>query len=47
MAPIDSLERCMAGFQARTSKLTAPDFGTFRPDAVPDRFLGILRHEAL
>ena len=31
----------------RTSKLTAPDFERFARNPMPDRLLGVLRHEAL
>src|SRR3954463_6633515 len=47
MAPIDSLERCMAGFQAQHIKAHRPRLGTLRPDSVTDGFLCILRHEGL
>src|SRR3954462_13379551 len=47
MAPIDSLERCMARFQAQHIKAHRPGLGTFRPDSMADGFLRVLRHEAL
>jgi hypothetical protein len=45
MAPIDSLERCMA--QLQKFKANGTGFRAFGTDAMSDRLLGILGHEAL
>src|SRR5258706_13411186 len=46
MAPIDSLERCMASLQFEQIKADGAGFRALGADAMPDCFLGILGHEA-
>src|SRR6478672_10404326 len=47
MAPIDSLERCMAGIQAQHIEADRARFGTFRSEPVANRLLRIFWHEGL
>src|SRR5262245_14749240 len=47
MAPIDSLERCMATLHAQDIKAHRTGFGSFGSDAMADRFLGVLGHKRL
>src|SRR3984957_1109614 len=47
MAPIDSLDRCIAGLHFKEIKADGAGFGALGPDAVPDGLLGVLRHQAL
>src|SRR5258705_5225699 len=47
MAPIVSLERCMARLHVHEIEAHRPGFGALGPDPVPDRLLGVLRHDAL
>src|ERR1051326_7641079 len=47
IAPIVSLERCMAGLPVQQIKAHRPGLGPLGPHPMPDRFLGILRHQAL
>src|SRR4051794_39516705 len=47
MVAIESLDRCMAGaFRAQDIKVHRAGFGSFCPDPVPNRLLGVVRHEA-
>src|SRR6476660_444459 len=47
IAPIDSLERCMTDLRHLEIKADGARLGSLGPNAVPNRFLGILRHEFL
>src|SRR5467141_4273080 len=47
MAPIDSLERCMASLQFEQIEADGAGFRALGADAMPDCLLGILGHEAL
>src|SRR5215467_8701724 len=47
MVPIDSLQRCMAALHAQDIKAHRTGFGSFGPDAMADRFPGILGHKGL
>src|SRR5215470_15666698 len=47
MAPIDSLERCMAGLQFEQVKADGARFRALSADAMADCLLGIFGHEAL
>src|SRR6266702_2847323 len=47
IAPIDSLERCMAALHAQDIKAHRTGFGSFGSDAMADRFLGVLGHKGL
>src|SRR5882724_3981720 len=47
MAPIDSLQRCIAGLHLKEIKADGARLGAFGPQAVPDRLLGVLGHQAL
>ena len=47
MAPIDSLDRCIAGLQFQEFEADGAGFRALGPDAMPGRLLGILRHQAL
>src|SRR5689334_1992826 len=45
IAPIVSLERCMAGLQVDELEAHGAGLGALRPHAMADRLLGILRHQ--
>src|SRR5215467_14319856 len=47
MAPIASLERCMAALQFEQVEADGAGFRALGADAMPDCLLGILGHEAL
>src|SRR4030081_3718892 len=47
IAPIVSLERCMACLHVHEIEAHRPGFGALRPDAMPNRLLGVLRHDGL
>src|SRR5262245_8723446 len=47
MAPMDSLQRCMAALHAQDIKAHRTGFGSFGSDAMADRFLGVLWHKGL
>src|SRR6266853_6510069 len=47
MAPIDSLERCIAGLHFEEIEADGAGFRAFRPDSVSGRLLGVLRHQRL
>src|SRR4051794_34024092 len=47
IAPMVSLERCMTGFHLVKVKADRARFGAFGPDAMPNRFLGVLWHQLL
>src|ERR1700716_2743680 len=47
IAPIVSLERCMACLHVHEIEAHRSRFGALGPDAVPHRLLGVLRHQAL
>src|SRR6266446_5434272 len=47
MAPIDSLERCMAGLQFEQVEADGARFRALSADAMSDCLFGILGHEAL
>src|SRR5258707_9189938 len=47
MAPIDSLERCMAGLQFEQIEADGSGFRALGADAMPDCLLGVLGQEAL
>src|SRR6266404_9233530 len=47
MAPIDSLERCMASLQFKQIEADGARFRAFGADAMSDCLFGILGHEAL
>src|ERR1700691_1883095 len=47
MAPIDSLDRCIAGLHFEEIEADGPGFKGLGPDAVTDGLLGVLRHQAL
>src|SRR5580704_5067463 len=44
---IDGLDLCMATLNAEDIKAHRPRLRAFGPDAMPDRLLGILRHQPL
>src|SRR5712691_409047 len=50
MAPIDSLDRCMGALhpalEGEEVKAHRPGFRALGPNPMPDRLLGVLRHEA-
>src|ERR1700686_5460237 len=45
IAPIDSLERCMAALHLKKVETDSTRFRTFGTHAMPDSFFGVLRHE--
>src|SRR5260221_14639261 len=47
IAPIDSLERCMAGLQFEQIEADGSGFRALGADAMPDCLLGVLGHETL
>src|SRR3954451_4742556 len=47
IAPMVSLERCMGRLRLLQIKTDGAGFRTFGPDSVPNRFLGVLRHQLL
>src|SRR5258708_21282137 len=47
IAPIDSLERCMVRLHFEEIEADGAGFGALGPEAMPDRLLGVLRHQAL
>src|SRR5262249_33063874 len=47
MVPMVSLERCMAALHAQEFKAHCTGFGSFGPDAMADRLLGVLGHKGL
>ena len=47
MAPMVSLERCMAVLHLEQVEADGPGFRAFGPQAMADGFLGVLRHQFL
>src|SRR3954451_1976748 len=47
IAPMVSLERGMTGLRLLEIKANRAGFRAFGPDAMPNRFLGVLRHQLL
>src|SRR5260370_185988 len=47
MVPIDSLDRCMGCLLAQDIEAHGAGFRAFGPNPVPDRLLGVFRHQAL
>src|ERR1700719_1978696 len=47
MVPIDSLDRCMGCLLAQDIEAHGPGFRTLSPNAMPDRLLGVFRHQSL
>src|SRR6266436_7970787 len=47
IAPMVSLQRCMTDLRDLEVKADGARFGSLGPDAMPDRLLGILRHQLL
>src|SRR5712671_27008 len=47
IAPMVSLERCMARLHVHEIEAHRPGLGALGPDPVPDRLLGVLRHDGL
>src|SRR5437660_59644 len=47
IAPMVSLERCTTGLRLHEVETHRTRFRAFGPDAVPDRLLGVLRHQLL
>src|SRR5438445_9865891 len=47
IAPMVSLERCTTDLRYLEVKADGAGFGSLGPDAVPDRLLGIFRHQLL
>src|SRR5215831_15317263 len=47
MVPMDSLERCTAALHAQDIKAHRTGFGSSGSNTVPDRFLGVFRHQGL
>src|SRR3954447_5743251 len=47
IAPMVSLERGMTGLRLLEIKTNRPGFRAFGPDSMPNRFLGVLRHQLL
>src|ERR1700682_5737325 len=47
MVPIDSLDRCMGCPHAQDIEAHRAGFRPFGPKAMPDRLLGVFRHQAL
>src|ERR1700688_2265192 len=47
MAPIDSLERCMAGLHVEEIEADGARLRALGPDAVAGRLLGVLGHQTL
>src|SRR3977135_517202 len=45
--PIDSLDRCMGCLHAQDIEAHRSGFRPFGPYAMPDRLLGVFRHQAL
>src|SRR5437879_4108614 len=46
-AATDSLDRCMDGLRGQDVETHRPRFRPLGPHPVPDRLLGVLRHQAL
>src|SRR5262249_29463138 len=46
IAPTDSLDRCMAALEFQDIDSHRPRFRPFRPNAVPGRLFGVLRHQS-
>src|SRR5215831_2829257 len=46
-AATDSLDRCMDGLRRQDVKTHRPRFRPLGPHPVPDRLLGVLRHQGL
>ena len=46
IAPMVSLQRCMASLHIQQIEADGTGFGALGPNAVADRLLGILRHQA-
>src|SRR5450631_3886289 len=47
IAPMVSLERCMVCLQLNDLEADRAGFGAFGPQAVPQGFLGVFRHQLL
>src|SRR3954453_16181315 len=47
IAPMLSLERCMTDLHVMKVEADRARFGAFGPDAMPNRFLGVLWHQLL
>src|SRR3954447_15384367 len=47
IAPMVALERCMVGLQRLQIETDSAGFGAFGSHPMPDRLLGVLRHQFL